>query len=129
MTPHYLNDFIINTFKEQGKFANWEVNTNPFEGGSDHMPFLRADIPGLLLWHFTDQFYHTDNDRLDKVSQTTMTNVGTSALVSAYTLINSDFGTALELLDTSYNSAVSRLNIEYELSKKLLMMEVILKMK
>lgn len=120
MTPHYLNDFIINTFKEQGKFANWEVNTNPFEGGSDHTPFLRADIPGLLLWHFTDQFYHTDNDRLDKVSQTTMTNVGTSALVSAYTLINSDFGTALDLLDTSYNSAVSRLNIEYELSKKAL---------
>ncbi|MDP5062771.1 MAG: M28 family peptidase, partial [Maribacter sp.] len=63
MKPHYLNDFIISTFKEQGEYANWVVETNPFEGGSDHTPFLEADIPGLLLWHFTDQFYHTDNDR------------------------------------------------------------------
>ena len=78
MTPHYLNDFIINTFKEQGEFANWKVETNPFEGGSDHTPFLKADIPGLLLWHFTDQFYHTDNDRIDKVSQKTLKNVGKS---------------------------------------------------
>lgn len=54
MKPHYFNDFIINTFKQQGEFANWKVNNNPFEGGSDHTPFLRADIPGLLLWHFTD---------------------------------------------------------------------------
>lgn len=88
MKPHYLNDFILTVFENQGKFADWTVKTNPFEGGSDHTPFLQADIPGLLLWHFTDQFYHTDNDRLDKVSQKTMVNVGTGALVSAYILIN-----------------------------------------
>ncbi len=117
MTPHYLNDFIINIFKTQGKYANWEVNTNPFEGGSDHTPFLRADIPGLLLWHFTDQFYHTDNDRIDKVSQETMKNVGIGALVSAYTLINADENTALNLLKTIENAAIKRLNEEFDLSK------------
>ena len=117
MTPHYLNDFIIDIFEAQGKHANWEVNTNPFEGGSDHTPFLRADIPGLLLWHFTDQFYHTDNDRIDKVSQETMKNVGIGALVSAYTLINADKDTALNLLNTIEIAAIERLNIEYTLSK------------
>ena len=118
MKPHYLNDFIINNFKKQGDFANWEVNTNPFEGGSDHTPFLDADIPGLLLWHFTDQFYHTDNDRLDKVSQETLKNVGTAALVSGLGLVNADTNTALEVLEELEVSANKRLAAEFELSKK-----------
>ncbi len=117
MKPHYLNDFILQKFKKQGEFANWEVNTNPFEGGSDHMPFLDADIPGLLLWHFTDQFYHTDNDRIDKVSKVTLKNVGTGALVSAFTLLNADTETAIEVLNTISISAQKRMKEEFDLSK------------
>ena len=116
MKPHYLNDFMIDTFKNQGAFANWEVNTNPFEGGSDHTPFLNADIPGLLLWHFTDQFYHTDSDTIDKVSQETLKNVGTGALVSALILLNANTETAEQVLRTIENAALNRLKIEYELS-------------
>lgn len=116
MKPHYLNDFIVTNFKKQGEFANWEVNTNPFEGGSDHIPFLKADIPGLLLWHFTDQFYHTDNDRIDKVSKETLKNVGTSALASALVLLNSNADTALTLLKTIEKAAKKRLDDEFELS-------------
>ena len=116
MKPHYLNDFIINTFKEQGEFANWVVETNPFEGGSDHTPFLRANIPGLLLWHFTDQFYHTDNDRIDKVSKETLKNVGTGALVSAYTLLNANKDFGLQLVNTTLSAAKKRLNDEFALS-------------
>lgn len=118
MKPHYLNDLMIDIFKQQGAFANWEVNTNPFEGGSDHTPFLRADIPGLLLWHFTDQFYHTDNDRIDKVSKETLKNVSVGALVSAYTLINADYSTAQQVIETISKAAETRLNAEFELSKK-----------
>jgi hypothetical protein len=116
MTPHYLNDFIIGTFKEQGEFANWKVETNPFEGGSDHTPFLKADIPGLLLWHFTDQFYHTDNDRIDKVSKETMKNVGTGALVSAFTLLNADENFGLQLIQNMLSAAKTRLDDEFALS-------------
>jgi hypothetical protein len=116
MKPHYLNDFMIDTFKNQGAFANWEVNTNPFEGGSDHTPFLNTDIPGLLLWHFTDQFYHTDSDTIDKVSQETLKNVGTGALVSALILLNANTETAEQVLRTIENAALDRLKIEYELS-------------
>ncbi len=116
MKPHYLNDFILTTFQKQGNFANWEVNTNPFEGGSDHISFLKADIPGLLLWHFTDQFYHTDNDRINKVSKETLKNVGTSALVCALVLLNSDADTALSLLPTIEKAARKRLDEEFELS-------------
>lgn len=118
MKPHYLNDFIISNFKEQGEFANWEVGTNPFEGGSDHTPFLQANIPGLLLWHFTDQFYHTDNDRIDKVSQETLKNVGTAALVSGLKLVNSDAIFAIEQVSILKEQALLRLSNEFELSKK-----------
>ncbi|TKB98041.1 M28 family peptidase [Pedobacter cryotolerans] len=116
--PHYYNDFIMNICKTQGKFANWTVNFNPFEGGSDHTPFLRNQIPGLLMWHFTDVFYHTDNDRIDKVSATTMKNVGVSALTAAYTLITADENTASATVNQVKNDALIRLKTEFELSKK-----------
>lgn len=117
MKPHYLNDYILDNFKNQGKFAGWEVNTNPFEGGSDHIPFLRANIPGLLLWHFTDQFYHTDNDTMDKVSQETLRNVGTAALASGLTLVNGDSYTAIDLVGLVKEAAVERLATEFLLSE------------
>lgn len=112
MKPHYLNDFLINNFMAQGKRANWVVNTNPFEGGSDHVPFLRGNIPSVLFWHFTDQFYHTDNDRLDKVSQETLKNVGTAALISAFELLNADAVSAKDIIKTIEISAIDRLNEE-----------------
>ena len=118
MKPHYLNDFILTNFEAQGEYADWVVKTNPFEGGSDHTPFLQADIPGLLLWHFTDQFYHTDNDRLDKVSQKTMVNVGTAALVSAYTLLNADAKTVDHMIAMIAAKAQIRIMTEVQLSKK-----------
>ena len=117
MKPHYLNDFLIDKFKAQGKRANWIVDTNPFEGGSDHVPFLRADIPSVLFWHFTDQFYHTDNDRIDKVSKTTLKNVGTTSLIAAYTLLNADKKTAKSILLNLEKAAINRLNEELKQSK------------
>ncbi len=118
MKPHYLNDFIIDNFKNQGAFANWEVNTNPFEGGSDHTPFLDADIPGLLLWHFTDQFYHTDNDTMDKVSRETLKNAGIGAFASALTLVNANTATAEQVLASIEKAAMERLATEAGLSIK-----------
>lgn len=120
MKPHYFNDFIINAFKMQGEYADWEVNNNPFEGGSDHTPFLRADIPGLLLWHFTDQFYHTDNDRIDKVSKATLTNVGTAAFTSALVLVNGDESTALAMIELIHITARERLRIEFSIAYDLI---------
>ncbi|WP_443937842.1 M28 family peptidase [Pedobacter sp. MW01-1-1] len=116
--PHYFNDFVFDLCKAQGSFANWTVSYNPFEGGSDHTPFLQNNIPGLLMWHFTDMFYHTDNDRLDKVSPTEMKNVGISALTAAYTLLSADETTAKYTVNQVKNDALARLKTEFELSKK-----------
>ena len=115
--PHYFNDYITYMCHLQGKYANWEVNTNPYEGGSDHQPFLDAKIPGLLLWHFTDVFYHTDQDRIDKVSAQTLQNVGISALASAMMLTEARLDNAQAILEITKDAAVSRLQAEYKLSK------------
>lgn len=119
LSPHYFNDFVLNRSLDQAAAApGWVVRTNPFEGGSDHSPFLDARKPGLLLWHFTDQFYHTDNDRLDKVSPSTMANVGITAAVIASTLASADSVTAKFIIDETERAALQRLAAEFELSRK-----------
>lgn len=115
--PHYYNDFTLRRCQEQGKYAQWTVRTNPFEGGSDHTPFLDANKPGLLMWHFTDVFYHTDQDRLENVSPKTMTNVGTCALVTAMTLTSGTERTAQQILHELQTAATQRLSAEFALSK------------
>ena len=115
MFPHYFNDLVLNRCKQQGKDNGWVVKSNPFEGGSDHTPFLQAKIPGLLMWHFTDVFYHTDADRLDMVSPQEMKNSGVSALATAYTLTAASQATTLLLIDELEKNAGDRLQAEYEL--------------
>jgi aminopeptidase YwaD len=116
MFPHYFNDLLLNRCIQQGKTNGWVVNSNPFEGGSDHTPFLQAKIPGLLMWHFTDVFYHTDADRLNMVSAQEMKNVGISALATAYTLASASEATTLSLIAELQKNATDRINSEYELS-------------
>lgn len=79
--------------------------------------FLKRNIPSVLFWHFTDQFYHTDNDRIDKVSQKTLKNVGIASLVSAYTLLNANSTTAKSILQNIEKAALSRLQEEKKQSE------------
>lgn len=116
--PHYFNNFILNRCLQQASSNNWLVKTNPFEGGSDHTPFLDAKIPGLLMWHFTDVFYHVDGDRLVNVSAQEMKNVGVSALASALILSSANEKTTSSLIEELKRNALDRLQVEFELSKK-----------
>lgn len=117
LTPHYFNDFVLNRCLDQAAGSGWVVKTNPYEGGSDHVPFLRAGKPGLLLWHFTDAFYHTDRDRLEMVSAETLKNVGVCAAVSAMTLVTGDGETARFIIEELSRSATARLETEAALSR------------
>jgi hypothetical protein len=116
LTPHYFNDFVLNRCLDQAAGTDWLVKTNPYEGGSDHVPFLRSGKPGLLLWHFTDVFYHTDRDRLEMVSARTLENVGVCAAVSAMVLTTADGETARFVAEELERSAVARLEAEAALS-------------
>jgi len=116
--PHYLNDFLLNRCLERASATDWVVKTNPYEGGSDHIPFLKADKPAVLFWHFTDQFYHTDGDLIDKVSATTLSHVGVSSLVSALALCNADTEMAGFIISELEQAASRRLTIEIALSQQ-----------
>ena len=118
MMPNYFTDFLLNRCRQQALENGWQVNVNPYEGGSDHTPFLNAKIPGLLMWHFTDAFYHTDLDRLDKVSKEEMRNVGISALVTAFGLTSADETTVAHIIDELLANATDRLQTEFALSEK-----------
>ncbi|GAB3937094.1 M28 family peptidase [Mucilaginibacter myungsuensis] len=118
MFPHYFNDLLLNRCLQQAKSNGWIVKTNPFEGGSDHTPFLQAKIPGLLMWHFTDVYYHTDADRLDMVSPEEMKNVGISGLATAYTLASANEATTATLIAELQKSATDRLQVEYQIGLK-----------
>ncbi len=118
IVPHYFNDYILRRCFDQAATNGWVVKTNPFEGGSDHTPFLNAQIPGLLLWHFTDVFYHTDGDRLINVSADEMKNVGISALVAAMALVQPHPSTSVFFIEEYTQSAIQRLNTEFALSKQ-----------
>lgn len=117
LKPHYFNDLTIGVFEYIGEKNDWVVKFNPFEGGSDHVPFLSANIPGLLLWHFTDQFYHTDQDRIDKVSPETLKNVSTGALMIALMLTENKEGLSEHVLNDVAQTGFERLEAEYDLSK------------
>ncbi len=115
LMPHYLNDVVLGRALEQAVTNGWVVKTNPFEGGSDHVPFIIAGIPSVLLWHFTDQYYHTDMDRLEMVSGEEMKNVAVTALTTALTLSSADSTATLQLIDEVQNAALERIRTETSL--------------
>lgn len=116
MTPHYFNDYVLQRCLDQAKGTGWVVKTNPFEGGSDHTPFLTAKKPGLLMWHFTDVFYHTDGDRKEMVSSAEMKNSGVAALVSGLTMASADGATARSIVTELERAALARIETERKLS-------------
>lgn len=71
----FLNDLHLGVALRRARDTTWVVRTNPYEGGSDHTQFTMAGVPALLNWHFTDRYYHTNLDTIDKVSSAEMQHV------------------------------------------------------
>ncbi len=57
-------------------------------GGSDHVNFLRANIPALFFWRPDDPAYHTANDRPENVDPARVEEVGRLALAVLEALKN-----------------------------------------
>ena len=86
----FLNDLHLAVALRRARDTGWVVRTNPYEGGSDHTSFTKAGVPALLNWHFTDRYYHTNHDTLDKVSAATMGHVATIVATTAMFLASAD---------------------------------------
>lgn len=99
-----LNDLHLGVCQRRARDTGWVVRTNPYEGGSDHTVFAGAGIPSLLNWHFTDRYYHTNQDRADKVSAAEMEHVGVSVATSAWFLASAsstDAAATAALIDSA----------------------------
>ena len=107
-----LNDVHIAIAERRARDARWTVRTNPYEGGSDHTAFANAGVPSLLNWHFTDRYYHTNQDTLDKVSADEMRNVGVTVATSAYFLASANEADALAVVALLERAAAARLALE-----------------
>jgi hypothetical protein len=87
---HFLNDLHLGVCLRRARDTGWVVRTNPYEGGSDHTVFTRHGVAALLNWHFTDRYYHTNLDTVDKVSDKTMGNVATAVATTAMFLASAN---------------------------------------
>jgi hypothetical protein len=94
---HLLNDLHLAVALRRARDTGWVVRTNPYEGGSDHTVFTRAGVPALLNWHFTDRYYHTNLDTVDKTSAETMGHVAATVATSALFLASADASDAAAL--------------------------------
>ncbi|MBL8135503.1 MAG: M28 family peptidase [Acidobacteria bacterium] len=88
----FLNDLHLAVALRRARDTGWVVRTNPYEGGSDHTSFIKAGVPALLNWHFTDRYYHTNLDTLEKVAPATMGHVATVVATTAGFLASAGAG-------------------------------------
>jgi hypothetical protein len=86
----FLNDLHLGVALRRARDTGWVVRTNPYEGGSDHTVFIRAGVPALLNWHFTDRYYHTNLDTSDMMSAAEMQHVAIAVGTTALFLASAD---------------------------------------
>ncbi|GAB5542921.1 MAG: DUF4910 domain-containing protein [Sandaracinaceae bacterium] len=97
---HFLDDLLAASARAVAALDGpWRWRTNPFEGGSDHVPFLDRGLPAALGWHFTDDAYHTTRDRFDRVSGREMRRVAAVFGAAAITMASDDRETLRAALD------------------------------
>jgi aminopeptidase YwaD len=103
-----LNDLFLAVAQER-KFP---VQTNPYEGGSDHSVFLAAGVPSALAWHFPDRFYHSSLDRPGMTSPAEMKHVGVSVAATALLLAGATPRDASDVAALLGRAASARLALE-----------------
>jgi aminopeptidase YwaD len=111
--PSYLNDLIANlllcvdqTFirTQWGTNSQFNYRLCPFISGSDHTVFLAAGIPAMQFNYYSDNFYHSSEDRSKHVDPTEMKRVGFMAAAGFYYLATAG---AEEAKDLAWESAAN----------------------
>ena len=120
LTGSFLNDYMLAAMQARAQATGWTMRSNPFEGGSDHESFLERGIPAVLLWHFTDRYYHTSLDRLDKIDPLEMQHMAVSSLAILHHYGNAGLDRANEVLDVVHAAARERLAAEGSNARRLL---------
>jgi len=111
--PSYLNDLIANlllcvdqTFirTQMGTNSQFNYRLCPYISGSDHTVFLAAGIPSMQFNYYSDNFYHSSEDRSKHVDPTEMKRVGFMAAAGFYYIATAG---ASEAQDLAWESAAN----------------------
>jgi hypothetical protein len=108
----FLNDLHLAVALRRARDTGWVVRTNPYEGGSDHTVFMRAGVPSLLNWHFTDRYYHTNLDTIDKVSAAEMQHVAIAVATTSLFLASANDGDTAAMTTLMATARDARLETE-----------------
>jgi hypothetical protein len=109
----YLNDLIANlllcvdqTFirTQWGTNSQFNYRLCPFISGSDHTVFLAAGIPAMQFNYYSDNFYHSSEDRSEHVDPTEMKRSGFMAGAGFYYIATAG---ADEAKDLAWESAAN----------------------
>ena len=112
MKGDLINDVHLAICQRVARRSNWIVNTNPYEGGSDHTVFGGAGIPSVLDWHFTDRYYHTNFDTADKTSAAELRNVSVAVAATAWLFASADEPQGLDVAELVATAGKERLALE-----------------
>jgi hypothetical protein len=111
--PSFLNDLLANLllFVDQTFIrTQWGTNSQfnyrlcPYISGSDHTVFLAAGIPAMQFNYYSDNFYHSSEDRSKHVDPTEMKRVGFMAAAGFYYIAT---GGAKEAKDLAWESVAN----------------------
>ncbi|HSP90024.1 MAG TPA: hypothetical protein VLN08_03925, partial [Vicinamibacterales bacterium] len=103
-----LNDLFLAV----AQLRRFDVQTNPYEGGSDHSVFLAAGVPSVLAWHFPDRFYHSNLDRPQMTSPAEMEHVGVAVGATSLLLAGATPRDAVEIAGLLERAASARFALE-----------------
>jgi hypothetical protein len=91
--PSFLNDLLSNLLlcadqtyirTQWGTNSQFNYRICPYISGSDHTVFLAAGIPAMQFNYYSDNFYHSSEDRSKHVDPTEMKRVGFIAASAFY---------------------------------------------
>ena len=103
-----LNDLFLAV----ARLRRFVVQTNPYEGGSDHSVFLAAGAPSVLAWHFPDRFYHSNLDRPQMTSPAEMEHVGVAVGATSLLLAGATPRDATDIAKLLEQAASVRFDLE-----------------
>jgi len=133
--PHYINDVMENYYRYVGE-TNRAYVTNGMSGvfqrrivapsgseeplyyyigthfgASDHEVFndWGVGVPGIVMNTWPDQWYHTSEDRPDKLDPTQLKRVVVIGAAAAYTIASADDRTAAQIAAEIVSNASARL--------------------
>jgi aminopeptidase YwaD len=134
---HYVNDVVENYYRyvSENNQENSVISGNKFfkpiisptgtddpfyyqiettSGGSDHDVFndWGVGVPGVLMITWPDPFYHTSEDRADKIDPTQLKRAAFISAASGYTIADAGDDEAITIAGEVYGNAVRRLGYQ-----------------